>query len=79
MKLEIARGLFLVGALGVTALAAAAWQEPAPRVLNVQSSSQNYCPASAAVRDKVTVSQVRPDSDLLLLMFGLSQSMNASN
>jgi len=28
MKLEIARGLFLVGALGVAALALAAWEQP---------------------------------------------------
>ncbi|VXB38328.1 conserved hypothetical protein [Pseudomonas sp. 8AS] len=77
MKLEIARGLFLVGALGVTALAAAAWREPEPMVLEAQQSSRQYCPQPAVARNKLLVSQVRPDSDLLLLMFGLSQNMAA--
>lgn len=36
MKLEIARGLFLVGALGVTTLCVAAWNEPGAAL--VQSS-----------------------------------------
>ncbi|MWV11588.1 hypothetical protein F3I62_05710 [Pseudomonas sp. R-28-1W-6] len=79
MKLEIARGLFLVGALGVTALAAAAWQEPEPVVLDTQHSSRQYCPQPAVARNKALVPQVRPDSDLLLVMFGLSQNLNASN
>lgn len=79
MKLEIARGLFLVGALGVTALAAAAWQEPEPVVLDAQQSSLNYCPQPELARHKALTSQVRPDSDLLLVMFGLSQNLNASN
>lgn len=77
MKLEIARGLFLVGALGVTALAAAAWQEPEPMVLEVQQSSRQYCPQPAVARNKPLAPQVRPDSDLLLLMFGLSQNIAA--
>lgn len=79
MKLEIARGLFLVGALGVTALAAAAWREPEPMVLDAQQSSRQYCPQPTVARNKALTSQVRPDSDLLLVMFGLSQNMNASN
>lgn len=73
MKLEIARGIFLVGALGVTALATAAWQEPEPLVIGADTAA--YCPLPAAAhqhREK----QARPDSDnLLLLMFGLSHAM----
>lgn len=73
MKLEIARGLFLVGALGVTSFAAMAWSEPAPTVLS-GLSGQAYCrlPVNAAAEG-----QARPDQDLLLLMFGLSQGMKS--
>ena len=34
MKLEIARGLFLVGALGIASLALAAWEQPRTQVLS---------------------------------------------
>jgi hypothetical protein len=68
MKLEIARGLFLAGALSVASLAAAAWHEPGTQVIS--PGEQGYSPAPAKVRaDKV----VRPDQDLLLFMFGLLQ------
>ena len=73
MKLEIARGLFLVGALGVSSFAALAWSEPAPAVLS-DLSSQAYCrlPTNHPAEE-----QARPDQDLLLLMFGLSQGMKS--
>ena len=73
MKFEIARGFFLVGALGVCSFAALAWSEPEPLVLN-GLSSQEYCrlPGNARVEQ-----QARPDQDLLLLMFGLSQGMKS--
>lgn len=76
MKLEIARGLFLVGALSVTALAAAAWQEPAPQVVDLVSCADQRCPA---VSSRHAVDRpVSADSDnLLLLMFGLSQAIKA--
>ncbi len=70
MKLEIARGLFLVGALGVATLAAAAWHEPGPEVLGGKGLA--YCPLPAKVG---MAEQLRPDGDLLLFMFGLSQGM----
>ncbi|MFG0380873.1 hypothetical protein ACF8C6_07910 [Pseudomonas sp. zbq_18] len=74
MKLEIARGLFLVGALSVTALAAAAWQEPAPRVLDDKHCAEQACPAVS--KHHAGVTPVEADSDnLLLLMFGLNQAM----
>ncbi len=74
MKLEIARGLFLVGALSVTALAAAAWQEPAPRVLDGKHCAEQVC--STVSSRHSGVKQVEADGDnLLLLMFGLSHAM----
>jgi hypothetical protein len=72
MKLEIARGLFLCMALGVASLAAAAWHEPAPRVLSGLPSLAKNCPMPANLRAKV---QPQPDEDLLLLLFGLAQGM----
>lgn len=72
MKLEIARGVFLAGSLGVASLCAAAWSEPDARVV-ARSDVSNHCavprvtPASAA--------DMRPDHDLLLFMYGLSQSL----
>ncbi|WP_137971079.1 hypothetical protein [Pseudomonas sp. F(2018)] len=74
MKLDIARGLFLVGALSVTALAAAAWQEPAPQVIDLVNCADQACPVvSARHRESVAV---QADSDnLLLLVYGLSHAM----
>lgn len=72
MKLDIARGIFLVGALGVASLAAAAWHEPGVEVLHSQASvSKQVCSMPANVKAKLAA--VRPDQDLLLLMFGLAQ------
>lgn len=68
MKLEIARGLFLAGALTVASLAAAAWQEPGPQVISM--SDKGYCPLPLQAR---ATEWVQPDQRLLLLMFGLSQ------
>lgn len=76
MKLEIARGLFLVGALGVTAMAAAAWQETNPLIIDAQTSSAHNCPQPLAMRKK-PVEQARPDSDLLLFLFGMSQGVTS--
>ncbi|MBM9487528.1 hypothetical protein JBE38_16475 [Pseudomonas sp. ICBG1301] len=71
MKLEIARGLFLVGALGVAALALAAWEQPHTQVLSaVDGNGQCLLPRVAKANVKA-----RPDHDLLLFMFGMSQGM----
>lgn len=71
MKLEIARGLFLVGALGISALALAAWELPRTQVLSAtQGGGQCLLPRVA----KASVA-VKPDHDLLLFMFGMSQGM----
>lgn len=72
MKLEIARGLFLIGALGVASLCAAAWSEPDARVV-ARSEAGNACFVPRVARASAV--GVRPDQDLLLLMYGLSQSL----
>lgn len=46
MKLEITRGLLLVGALAVATAAAAAWHEPAPNVVQMSggsTGSRGFC------------------------------------
>ena len=73
MKLEVTRALFLVGALGLASLAAAAWQEPSPSVVSV--NGLGYCPLPPNYRSKIQAEQ--PDQNLVLLMFGLSQGMRA--
>ncbi|WP_123434922.1 hypothetical protein [Pseudomonas brassicacearum] len=71
MKLEIARGLFLAGALAVASLAVAAWEQPRTQVLS-SVSSDAHCPLPRAIKASVAA---QPDHDLLLLMFGLAQGM----
>ncbi len=72
MKLEIARGVFLVGALGVASLCAAAWSEPGSTVV-WGDNGLGYCPVPAGAR--MVQNELRPDNDLLLFMYGLSQSL----
>ena len=74
MKLETARGLFLGLALSVTAIAAAAWQEPAPRVLEARDCSATEACPSAPPR-KPAPTQAKPDANLLVLMFSLSGAL----
>ncbi|UVJ43208.1 hypothetical protein NVV94_21980 [Pseudomonas sp. LS1212] len=71
MKLEIARGLFLLAALAVATAALAAWEEPGPVVLSAEQGA-GHCPLPRAAKVQVAV---KPDQDLLLLMFGLTQGM----
>lgn len=74
MKLEIARGFFLVAALGVASFAFAAWEEPRPQVLSsIQMGDQ--CPLPRAVKPVVVA---QPDHDLLLFLFGMSQGLRSS-
>jgi hypothetical protein len=70
MKLEIARGLFLVGALGIAALALAAWELPRTQVLSAAHAGQ--CPLPRIAKANVAA---KPDHELLLFMFGMSQAM----
>ncbi|CAE6899612.1 MULTISPECIES: hypothetical protein [Pseudomonas] len=74
MKLEIARGVFLVGALAVASAAFAAWQEPQAEVLT--QNTLGYCPAPPHVRQAASAV---PDKDLLLFMFGMSQAMRGDS
>jgi hypothetical protein len=71
MKLEIARGLFLVGALAVASLAVAAWEQPRTQVLSAMSEGA-HCPLPRIVKAAVAS---QPDHDLLLFMFGMSQGL----
>jgi len=72
MKLEMARGLFLVGALGIASLCAAAWSEPNAKVV-ARSASADYCPVPRLVQ--ASAAEARPDQDLLLFIYGMSQSL----
>ncbi|MEQ7920810.1 hypothetical protein ABQX22_16560 [Xanthomonas sp. WHRI 1810A] len=75
MKLELARGLFLVGALGVASVALAAWEQPRPKILSAEHG-EGICYLPRAV--KADVAQ-RPDHDLLLFMYGLAQGSGHQN
>jgi hypothetical protein len=75
MKLEIARGLFLVGALGIASLALTLWEQPGPRILSAQHGEDRcLLPRVAKVQESM-----RPDHDLLLLIYGLAQGMKQEN
>ncbi|MCK9801177.1 hypothetical protein BK634_06550 [Pseudomonas chlororaphis] len=69
MKLEIARGLFLVGALAVASLAVVAWEQPRTQILSVGDA---HCPLPRVVKTSVAA---KPDHDILLFMFGMAQGM----
>ncbi|MBJ9976818.1 hypothetical protein IAE35_11210 [Pseudomonas sp. S75] len=72
MKLEIARTLFLVGALGVTTVAAAAWAEPRSTVFSkAEVSGQCALPRVARLERE----HAKPDHDLLLFLFGMRQGL----
>ena len=74
MKPSIARSAFLAMALGLTTYAAYAWQEPAPQIIAAAPGLGQCLPSQA-----VKVEAAQPDHDLLLLLYGLSQSLgNAS-
>ena len=75
MKLEIARGLFLVGALGVAALALAVWEQPRTQVLSAVDGG-GQCPLPRIAK---TTGVTQPDHQLLLFMFGMSQGMRPAS
>lgn len=72
MKLEFARGLFLAGSLGLASLCAAAWSEPDATVV-ARSEVSDHCPIPRIAQR--SISEARPDQDLLLFMYGMSQSL----
>lgn len=71
MKLEIARGVFLVTALSVSVMAAASWYEPGHGV--VSSHGRSYCANPELQR--TSTAQVQASQNLLWLVLGLSQGM----
>ncbi|WP_434607388.1 hypothetical protein J3P80_06175 [Pseudomonas sp. D2-30] len=71
MKVEIARGLFLIGALAVTSMAVAVWEQPRSQILSA-STLGAHCPVPRIAKASEAI---QPDNDLLLFMFGLSQGM----
>jgi len=71
MKLEMARGLFLISALAVASLALVAWEQPGPKVLSAAQGGGN-CPMPRVAK---AGADAKPDHDLLLFMFGLSQGL----
>ncbi len=70
MSLGVARGLFLVTALSVSAFAAASWYEPGPGV--VTSTHRTNCLSPKIKR--VTQASPEASQNLLLLVMGLSQA-----
>ncbi|MFJ4142225.1 hypothetical protein [Pseudomonas sp. NPDC089734] len=69
MKLEMARGLFVVGALATATVAMAAWEQPSTKILSAQKG-EGHCPLPRVAK---STEAMRPDHDLLLLMFSLVQ------
>ncbi|MGZ0782694.1 hypothetical protein DNK59_01995 [Pseudomonas sp. TKO26] len=70
MKLEIARGVFLAGALAVASLALVVWEQPRTQVLSAVQGE--HCPLPRVAK---STTAARPDHDLLLFMFGMSQGL----
>lgn len=71
MKPGIARGLFIVWALGVASTAVAVWHEPGSGVVQGFGEGTKQCPIPPNARAKMA--QVEPGEGLLLLLFALSQ------
>lgn len=69
MRLELARGLFLVGALGIASIALVVWEQPRAQILSA-AHGEGHCTLPRVAKAD---SPARPDHDLLLLMFGLAQ------
>ncbi|KGS16028.1 MULTISPECIES: hypothetical protein [Pseudomonas syringae group] len=75
MKLEMARGLFLFGALAVATVAVAALEQPSTRILSAQHG-EGFCPLPRVARN---LANVQPDKDLLLFMYSLAQGSVSRN
>lgn len=75
MKLEIARSLFVFGALVTTTVAVAAWKEPSTQILSAQHG-KGHCPLPRIAK---TQEVIKPDHDLLLLMYSLAQGTGSKN
>ncbi|OUM09144.1 hypothetical protein BW686_00125 [Pseudomonas syringae] len=75
MKLEVARGLFVLGALAIATLAVAALEQPSTRILTAQHG-EGFCPLPRVAKNLVNV---QPDKDLLLFMYSLAQGSVGKN
>jgi hypothetical protein len=75
MKLETARGLFLLASLAVATAAMMAWEQPRPGVL-VAEHGAGQCPMPRTPKAQVSA---RPDHDLLLFMYGMAQGMRPNS
>ncbi|MCI3946953.1 hypothetical protein K0038_04030 [Pseudomonas syringae] len=75
MKLEMARGLFVLGALAIATLAVAALEQPSTRILTAQHG-EGFCPLPRVAKNLVNV---QPDKDLLLFMYSLAQGSVGKN
>lgn len=73
MKLQIARGLFLICALAVCTAAAAAWEEPRPVVFS-KAEIARQCALPHVVKPQASA---QPDQDLLLFLFGMQQGLRS--
>ncbi|CAG8867076.1 hypothetical protein PS627_02359 [Pseudomonas fluorescens] len=73
MKLQIARGLFLLCALAVCTAAAAAWEQPRTVVFS-KAEDGRQCALPRVARQQVAA---QPDHDLLLFLFGMRQGLRS--
>ncbi|MFJ2363061.1 hypothetical protein ACIPIN_04945 [Pseudomonas sp. NPDC087697] len=72
MKLEIARGLFMAGALAVVSLAVVSLEQPRTQVLGTMHAG-THCPLPRVVKSSVAAHS--DNDELLLFMFGMTQGM----
>lgn len=61
----------MIGALAVTSMAVAVWEQPRSQILSA-STVGAHCPVPRIAKASEAI---QPDNDLLLFMFGLSQGM----
>lgn len=71
MRREIARSLFLLVALAIASVALAAWEQPRLEVFS-SASTGGACPLPRIAK---VAPVVKPDHDLLLFMFGMTQGL----
>ena len=61
----------MLAALAIASVALAAWEQPKPQVLSATLGG-NHCPFPRVAKVE---SVAKPDHDLLLFMFGMSQGL----
>lgn len=73
MNIKTARAAFVLTGLAVTGAAMAAWHQPGPAILSAVHG-EGLCHLPRAQQSQVAM---KPDSDLLLLVYGLAQGTKA--